>query len=303
MLSNPCPVSSGGNSAVVSYSTPSRSRIVLRYSTRLRRRTVTRPGSGSTGSIPKAPDLIHRSRASPSSADGRGLPAGGMMPDRTFRKTPSQRSRSRRRAGWASRSPRSTPPFLIPLAWQPEQYASRIGWTVSPNSSEARSAAAATPGIGTRVAARTASAGQVGRLRGGVRIEGTGMGGSVGISIRAVVRRESHESDDRPGGVITVAGRPPSRSRGAWWADASTGSSGNRSREVPEIVPDPDLSMQGHPVPAPGVGPTLLTSRISGGARPGHPIDATHGGRLLVPAFPRGHHRGCAVPHRIIFVE
>ena len=45
MLSNPYPTSSAGKSAAGSKSTPHRSRIVLLYSARLSRRTVTRPGS------------------------------------------------------------------------------------------------------------------------------------------------------------------------------------------------------------------------------------------------------------------
>ncbi len=52
------PVSSAGNSFSVSKLKPTRSRIVLRYSTRFSRRTVTRPGSGLTGSSSNASRLI-----------------------------------------------------------------------------------------------------------------------------------------------------------------------------------------------------------------------------------------------------
>ena len=70
MLSKPCPVSSAGNSLLVSKLTPSRSRIVFRYSVRLSRRTVTRPGSGSSGSILNADALIQPTNLSTCSGFG-----------------------------------------------------------------------------------------------------------------------------------------------------------------------------------------------------------------------------------------
>ena len=51
MLSKPSPESSVGKSCVARKSTASRSRIVLLYSLRFRRRAVTRPGSGLTFAI------------------------------------------------------------------------------------------------------------------------------------------------------------------------------------------------------------------------------------------------------------
>jgi len=94
MLSKPWPMSSEGKSSVGSKSTPTRSRIVLRYSVRFNRRIVTRPGSGlaSRAARSNAPRTARR-KASRSSAVGCGKSSGGMPPVSTIPITIFQRSR------------------------------------------------------------------------------------------------------------------------------------------------------------------------------------------------------------------
>ena len=67
-------------------------------------------GVGVFGSIPSAPYLIQSSSSRRSSADGCGLSAGGMMPDRTFLSTPHQ-------SFWSS--PRLSPVEVHPALLDP----------------------------------------------------------------------------------------------------------------------------------------------------------------------------------------
>ena len=60
---------------------------MLRYSTRFRRRTVTRPGSGFAGSMANTSYLIQRSSVACSAAERRGLRSAGMRPARVFSST------------------------------------------------------------------------------------------------------------------------------------------------------------------------------------------------------------------------
>src|SRR2546427_649120 len=97
ILSKPWPESSGGNSFSVSKSIPIKSRIVLRYSTRLSRRTVTRPGSGFFWSVAKTAALIHSSICFFCRSVGWGFWGGGIRSARKFFNAFHQRSRSSRR--------------------------------------------------------------------------------------------------------------------------------------------------------------------------------------------------------------
>ena len=103
--------------------------MVLRYSTRLRRRGATRPGSGSSGSMPKASYLIQRERASISAGVGRAAPSssGGIRPARTFFRTANHTSWRRTTSASDPSSSRETPPLRMPPPWQSRQYLASNG--------------------------------------------------------------------------------------------------------------------------------------------------------------------------------
>src|SRR5262249_51896781 len=131
---------------IASYCIPIRSRIVFRYSLRLSRRTVTRPGSGSCGSISKTERLIHSSMRRNCSAEGWGSSRGGMNPARICLSAFHPRSR----LSSSSRSEVNESNETLALApapeWQPKQNSARIGSTsarnaIVPGASSARQSA------------------------------------------------------------------------------------------------------------------------------------------------------------------
>ena len=79
---------------------------------------VTRPGSGSWGSAPKTSRLIQSARSLISLSVGRGFPAGGMMPARTFLSTDHQRFWFPSSASPEAKLSRTTFPFFVPSPWQ-----------------------------------------------------------------------------------------------------------------------------------------------------------------------------------------
>jgi hypothetical protein len=86
------------------------------YSTRFSRRIVTLPGSGSAGSMPSAEYLIQSATRFSSSGVGRGLPAGGMMPERRLLRALNHRSGRPVRSASPSSS-NETLPLAIPSPW------------------------------------------------------------------------------------------------------------------------------------------------------------------------------------------
>src|ERR1041385_5637889 len=103
--------------------------MVLRYSTRLSRRMVTRPGSGFKGSMPNTSLLIQVSRVFCCSCEGRGLFSGGINPARTFFNAASQRSRLASNSSCDLNESNATFPLLIPSPWQSKQNSVRMGRT------------------------------------------------------------------------------------------------------------------------------------------------------------------------------
>src|SRR4051794_17694695 len=107
---------------------PNRSRIVLLYSDRLSRRSVTRPGSLS---LPQSSfsnrESIQPVRSSTSALVGFGFPSGGMSPDSTFSTTSCQ-------TFWLAASDDSSvnfarfrPPFGFVSPWHVMQYLASKG--------------------------------------------------------------------------------------------------------------------------------------------------------------------------------
>ena len=94
MLSKPYPASSCGKSSAGRTSTPSSSLIVLLYSVRLRRRAVTRPGSGGVAaSIRSSSRASHVATAWRCSSGGCSSSSGGISPRRSLPTTSSHWSR------------------------------------------------------------------------------------------------------------------------------------------------------------------------------------------------------------------
>ena len=92
LLSNPYAALSPGSSAAESISSASRSRIALRYSMRLRRCSVGRPGLGCSAAARSRPASSDAATLSATGLSGRGRPAGGIAPVRSLRTTFSQAS-------------------------------------------------------------------------------------------------------------------------------------------------------------------------------------------------------------------
>src|SRR5258708_29275694 len=89
MLPKPHPASSSGNSSAGRSHTPRRSRTVLLYSARFRRREVTRTGSDVW--LDRPSDFsIHAVTAATSGFGGAGDPGGGIRPELTLSSTFSQ---------------------------------------------------------------------------------------------------------------------------------------------------------------------------------------------------------------------
>ena len=137
MLSKPYPESSAGKSAAGFRSTPSRSRMVLLYSARFRRRAVTRPGSGRLGPAASAaspPRLrIHASTASTALGSGRVWPGGGISPRTSFSRTCFQRAGSPGSGPDSGKESNSSPAVFIWRLWQPTQFWFKKGRTESRN--------------------------------------------------------------------------------------------------------------------------------------------------------------------------
>ena len=131
MFSNPSSSSSGGSSASGSTSSPNRSRTALLYSTRLRRCTVVRPGFGSAAAARSNSSSSQPATVSYVTASGRGRPAGGIMPLRSFATTFSHASACAPTSSASSRSREiGTVPARSPLSlWQARQYCSSTGRT------------------------------------------------------------------------------------------------------------------------------------------------------------------------------
>ncbi len=103
---------------------------MLLYSARLRRRMVTRPGSGWSGSIEKTIASIHWLMRSRSSSFGcLSSSSGGMSPLRTLSSTACQVFGSLIAESGLEKESRATPPFFLPLPWHLKQYVSRSGLT------------------------------------------------------------------------------------------------------------------------------------------------------------------------------
>ena len=91
MLSKPLPTSSDGKSSAGVKSMPTKSRTVLLYSARFRRRIVTRPGcSWSSQSNLANSASIAATAARSSRSGGRGLSSGGICRSTSIRRTFSQ---------------------------------------------------------------------------------------------------------------------------------------------------------------------------------------------------------------------
>ena len=92
-LSKPALESSAGSNAVTSTSRWRRSRIAFRYSVALRRRSASlRPGSGLDAAARSSSASRYAVRLTYDSRSGRGRPAGGIIPARSFLTTFSQTS-------------------------------------------------------------------------------------------------------------------------------------------------------------------------------------------------------------------
>ncbi len=142
MLSKPLPRSSVGKLFSAWNSTARRSRMVLVYSLRLRRRAVTRPGSGFTPRSAFSNSAV-RNWTTESISGGRGTPLGGISPARSLRRMMSQPSRLLvSDAGWV-KGAISTPPEARASLWQGEQVRESKGATVF--SKVGASAAESTP--------------------------------------------------------------------------------------------------------------------------------------------------------------
>src|SRR5688572_20217457 len=128
ILSKPLLSSSGGSSAVASISSASRSRMALAYSARLRRCSAVRPGCGLTAAARSIVVSRCATNASSVAASGRGIPAGGIIPARTFRITFSHIS------AWLGMSLRSacssdSSPDRVRSLWHVTQYVlTRAAW-------------------------------------------------------------------------------------------------------------------------------------------------------------------------------
>ena len=91
ILSNPKLASSAGRKSSTSISSANKSRIALRYSARFSRwKVAVRPGSGSADQFSSSRLSSHARNPSSRALSGRGRPAGGMRPARSFRTTCSQ---------------------------------------------------------------------------------------------------------------------------------------------------------------------------------------------------------------------
>ena len=131
ILSKPQPTSSVGKSSAGRRSTPTRSQTVLLYSARFSRRAVTRPGSGLwlwEGRWGR--DSIHSSTALTVSGSGRGRPAGGISPRRSFPNTFSRISPPLSAAPGVRKESSCRPAVFSVLLWQKTQLSFKKGRTI-----------------------------------------------------------------------------------------------------------------------------------------------------------------------------
>jgi hypothetical protein len=112
MLSNPSPTSSEGKSRARFKSRPVKSRIVLSYSARFRRRSVTRPGSRIWSQSTVNTPLIQVTSNSRSASLGCNAPSGGIAPNWSISEILPQVSRCLR-----IDSGESYMPTLISASW------------------------------------------------------------------------------------------------------------------------------------------------------------------------------------------
>ena len=171
-------------------STPSRSRTVLLYSVRFRRRAVTRPGSG--GVSRRSAPARARARPRRPGADARPAAArrpGGISRSRSLRTTSSQRSRSIDERRDRCRTPRSSDRVLcFSLPWHVTQFSARNGLTMV-----SKPAAGESVGVAEGRVRRTCRA--CGKRRRGAR-GGALLGLQDGTN--RCHRGQQHERDNRP---------------------------------------------------------------------------------------------------------
>ena len=117
MLSNPAAESSGGNSALTSTSSESRSRTTLAYSVRFRRWSAGAPGSGCLTATRSSADSIEVVNVARAATLGFGAPSGGIMPVRSLRTTFSHTSACPS-TFTGSRPSSARPPLLTRALWQ-----------------------------------------------------------------------------------------------------------------------------------------------------------------------------------------
>src|SRR5262245_4499564 len=125
MLSNPSAESSGGSSSAGSTFNASRSRIALAYSARFSRCGNGRPGFGRLAAARSNVVSRNDTSASCAAASGRGIPAGGIAPARSFRITFSHISPSwtmRVKSARSRMTPEAVAAVRFRSLWQVAQY-------------------------------------------------------------------------------------------------------------------------------------------------------------------------------------
>ena len=145
-----------GSSSEPFTSRSSRSRTTFTYSERLRRRETTRPGLGEAAASRSSAASTDPMNPSSVAASGRGEPAGGIVPPRSFRTTFSSTAACCR-ASLASMPVRTRSPVLSRSLWQVTQYCCINGRAVC--------AWAAAGACGRAEAARTRRVSKVRALR------------------------------------------------------------------------------------------------------------------------------------------
>ena len=206
-LSKPKPISSGGKASARWRSSPRRSRIVLSYSCRFKRR-ITTGGAG-----PPRPTCAARkssstqaTTASRSAAVGCGESFGGIAPPSIWSRTLGQIRPSATAAAPSANRSRTTPASGSSAEWQSTQYRWRIGATCRRNASSPR---VAPPPASSKEAARP-----------GARMPSRGLVMSVGyLGDGGGIARSASRRRPRPGrprispvsliGPKTEPGRPP----------------------------------------------------------------------------------------------